>query len=481
MKRDTSREKDTGFREGSDSQASERSCTDTGGQDGVDGVDASKKGAAGGKTKRWRTKIEERVVQEASSSESVAESTSERIERSDTSVTKRTVTEKKLGTKTAQSKKSTVSTDRDSDDQKSRSKVPSSKKKATTTPRMSSKERRVEESSGSEEEIVSTEICEEEIIEKRATELSVVEIQETKAPGEATTTADDTKAKTSSKKDQGGKRQVKQETADKHDGAGDAGGKAKAKKEADRGDPLVEDKSERHGSTRASVSSNDELEAAHESLESSQEIVSVTKETSSVRFKEEVVSEETRKETSDQETAEHRSEIIAAESEPPISTASVAGKEQLEKGALVEQEKATEKTEVSNTVAEAVMDLYGRVQRASPSSPERLASQQQSQPGVEHVPSEGARKEGTDSGDSVKASATIKDRDHEHESLLKKSPISPLVAEAVGDLYAHVKQLASVSTSPNEKDSTNARLSNQPSFRTHYCRNSLWPRRRRRS
>ncbi|KAH8028988.1 hypothetical protein HPB51_021843 [Rhipicephalus microplus] len=97
------------------------------------------------------------------------------------------------------------------------------------------------------------------------------------------------------------------------------------------------------------------------------------------------------------------------------------------------------------------MDLYGCIQRTSPSSQERLASQQQSEPGVEHIPSKGARKEGTDSGDSVKASATREDTDHEHESLLKKSPISPLVAEAVGDLYAHVKQLASASTSPNEK------------------------------
>ncbi|KAL3228877.1 hypothetical protein MRX96_023774 [Rhipicephalus microplus] len=169
----------------------------------------------------------------------------------------------------------------------------------------------------------------------------------------------------------------------------------KLRKETDTELPLVKDKSQKRGSTHASVSSNEELEEAHESFESFQETVSITKETSSLNFKEEIVSGETRKETSEHETAEHASEIIDAERESLRFQLRV----------LLEKNKLRKGLEKKARIPETVL----------------------------------------------KPSATREDTDHEHESLLKKSPISPLVAEAVGDLYAHVKQLASASTSPNEK------------------------------
>ncbi|XP_049526672.1 ankyrin repeat domain-containing protein 12-like isoform X1 [Dermacentor silvarum] len=450
-KKDRSRKRDTDLGEGSDSQGSEKAATDAAGQDGGAGIEVSEDVVVS-KIERHRTKVEERVVQEASSSESVAESTSERIDRSDTTVTKRTVLEKNLGTKKAQSKKSEVTTDHDSEGQKSSEKVTSTKKKATTTKGRSSKERRAEESGRSEEEIVSTEICEEEIIEKHATELNVVEILETRATGEATTPKDDIKSKASSKKEQRQKHQVKHKTTDKHNGAGDGGEKAKRKKDTDSVYPVVgDDKCDQLGSTRSSVSSSEELEAAPESFESSQETVSVTKEISNVRFKKEVTSEETLREISKEEIVEHASEITVAEGEPAFSTADVASTEKVEKEASIEQDKTTEKSKVSSAVAEAVIDLYSRVQRTSPSNQEQLASQKQPAPSTEHVPSEGARKEGADSRESLESKESCQGTSDEHESQSKKSHIPPVVAEAVSDLLTHVKQLASSSTSPNQK------------------------------
>ncbi|XP_075556683.1 uncharacterized protein LOC142588749 [Dermacentor variabilis] len=543
-KKGSSRQRDTDLGDEFDSQASEKAATDAAGQDGGARIEVSE-GILSSKIKRHRAKIEERVVQEASSSESLAESTSERIERSDNSFTKRTVLEKKLGTKKAQSKKTEVKTDLESEGKKISEKVISSKKKVRTTPDRSSKERHVEDSGPSEEEIISTEVCEEEIIEKHATELDIVEILETKAPGKATTSKDDVTAKTPSKRDQRQKRKVKHKTTDKHDDTGESGDKAKGKKEANSGDPVVrDDKWDKRGSTDGSISSSVELEAARERFESSQETLSVTKETSNVHLKEEVTSEETLREISKEEIVEHACEITVAEGEPADSTADVAGTEKVEEDASIEQDKTTEKSNVSSAVAEAVIDLHGLVPHRSPSSQEQLASEKQSAPRAEydreedadskessaakvqvstsgehaselkkpHIPPvvaeaekvekdasieqdktiekskvsstvaeavidlysrvqrtspgsqeqhasqkqperrvEPALSEGADSRESSETKESRQGTSDEHEPQSEKSHIPPVVAEAVSDLYTHVKQLASASTSPNQK------------------------------
>ncbi|KAH6926912.1 hypothetical protein HPB50_023528 [Hyalomma asiaticum] len=436
--------------EGSDTYVREKARTDVAGEDGGSEIEVSEDVVVD-RSKRLRTKIEKRVVQEASSSESIVESTSEVMERNETSVSKRTVTEKKLGTRKAQSKKSKSTSDCDIEDKRSPEKASSVKKKATTTQRMSPKEGEPEGSSGSDEEIVSTEVCEEEIIEKHATEHSVVEVVERTTSGDTVTSIDDVKAETSNK-EQGGKRQAKHKTIGKRGRASETGDKTKGEKETDREHPLTgDDLSQRRGSTRASVSSNEELEAARESIESSQDTVSVTKESSSVHFKKEATSQETLKEITKEEIKVCTPAVTTGKGEPTSSAADVSTTEKIAKDALVEEHKDTEKSRVSNAVAEAVIDLYSRVQHTSPSSQDQLSSQRQPAPSSEHVPSEGALKEGTDSRDSVESKTSVKDGDHEHEALLKKSPIPAAVAEAVSDLYTQVKQLASASTSPNEK------------------------------
>ncbi|KAK8783104.1 hypothetical protein V5799_015559 [Amblyomma americanum] len=289
----------------------------------------------------------------------------------------------------------------------------------------------------------SEKVCEEEIIEKRATELSVVEVLETKVADEISRQADD-KTKVSSKKKAGRKQPAKERLSDQEY---EDGGRPK---KAESGRPPGDRARRERRDSSDSVQSGASAEGVQESLRSSLETVSVTKETSRMhRFEEEVSSEETTEKTRKEEVIERTSEITVEGGEP-VATAEFTPSESLQKTDSVTEEEGIEKGRLSSTVAEAIVDLYSRVQRSSPGDKSASGLEKQPSPSSRRASPEGIRTEDTSLKEASKETEETS-KDEDQESRMDASSIPPLVAEAVSDLFAQVKQLASTSTSPKER------------------------------